>query len=84
MGRAQVIIDEAQVVATELYGESMTPRDQQKFMFEKQTISVWDLADFEEQAMMSGEEVPWRNDKFDTMSPEDVLGQRVQRIGGEQ
>lgn len=84
MGRAQLIIDEAQIVATELYGESMTPRDQQKFMFEKQTISVWDLADFEDKALMSGEEVPWRNDKFDRMSPEDVLGERVQRIGGEQ
>jgi hypothetical protein len=38
----------------------MSPRDQQKYMFEKQSISVWDLASFEEQAMMSGEAVPWR------------------------
>jgi hypothetical protein len=49
MARAQSIIDEAQFVATELFGESMTPRDQQKFMFEKKTMSIWDLADFEDQ-----------------------------------
>jgi hypothetical protein len=34
--------------------------------------------------MLSGEEVPWRNDAFDNKNPEDVLGERVQRIGGEQ
>ena len=33
---------------------------------------------------MSGEEVPWRNDKYDQKNPEDVIGERVQRIGGEQ
>ena len=31
----------------------MTPRDQQKFMFEKQTVSVWDLANFEEQVIIN-------------------------------
>ena len=82
MGRAQLIIDEAQEVATELYGEGMTPREQQRFMFEKQSVSVWDLANFEEQAMMSGEEVPWGNSKYDDMAPEDVLGQRKIKIGG--
>ena len=35
MGRAMAIIEEAQVVATDLYGEGMSPRDQQRFMFEK-------------------------------------------------
>lgn len=84
MNRASVIIDEAQVVATDLYGESMTARDQQKYMFEKQTVSVWDLAEYEHQAVMSGEEVPWRNDKWDNMSPEDVLGEKkIKRIGGD-
>jgi hypothetical protein len=82
MGRAQLIINEAQEVATEIWGEGMTPRDQQRFMFEKQTLSVWDLANFEEQALMSGEEVPWRNDKYDKMNPEDVLGERKIQIGG--
>ena len=71
MGRVQIIIDEAQIVATELYGEGMNPRQQQKFMFDKQTVSVWDLANFEDMAMMSGEEVPWRNDAWDNKSPEE-------------
>lgn len=82
MGRVQSVIDEAQLVATELYGEGMSPRDQQRFMFEKQTVSVWDLANYEDQAVMSGEEVPWRNDKWDTKLPEDVLTDRVRKIGG--
>eukprot|EP00607_Mallomonas_marina_P007390 CAMPEP_0182420442 /NCGR_PEP_ID=MMETSP1167-20130531/5244_1 /TAXON_ID=2988 /ORGANISM="Mallomonas Sp, Strain CCMP3275" /LENGTH=631 /DNA_ID=CAMNT_0024596389 /DNA_START=25 /DNA_END=1920 /DNA_ORIENTATION=+ len=82
MGRAQAIIDEAQVVATELYGEGMTAREQQKLMFEKNTLSVWDLAKYEEEAMMLGEDVPWRNDAYDDKNPEDVIGERVRKIGG--
>ena len=84
MKKAETIIDEAQIVATGLFGEGMTPLEQQKFMFEKKTMSVWDLANFEEQAMLSGEEVPWRNDKYDKMAPEEVVGERVRRIGGSQ
>ncbi len=84
MDKAQLIIDEAQEIATQLYGEGMSPRDQQKMMFEKNTLSVWDLADFEYNAELSGEDIPWRNDKYDTMNPEDVLHDRVKRIGGEQ
>jgi len=82
MGQALAIIDEAEVVATELYGEGMTAKQHQKFIFDKQTISVWDLGDYEDAAMMSGEEVPWRNDKYDQLGPEDVVGERVKKIGG--
>lgn len=71
------------MVATELYGEGMSPRDQQRYMFEKQTMSVWDLARFEEEALMTGQEVPWGNDKYDNLSPEDVLAQKGKiQIGG--
>jgi hypothetical protein len=79
-----VIIDEAQVVATELYGEGMTPRDQQRYMFEKNTVSVWDLARIEENNMSEGRENPWGNDKYDNSNPEEVLGERVKRVGGAQ
>eukprot|EP01041_Mallomonas_annulata_P004840 gene4840-9644_t len=82
MGKAMVIVEEAQKVATELYGEGMSPREQQRLMFEKKTLSVWDLANFEEQALMSGEAVPWKNDAFDNKGPEEILGDRVRRIGG--
>jgi hypothetical protein len=83
MGRAEVIIDEAQEVATELYGEGMTSRQQQEFMFNKKTVSVWDLGDFEDKAIMSGENVPWSNDSYDDKMPEDVLSEVASRkIGG--
>ena len=56
MGKSQTIIEEAQEVATALYGEGMTPRQQQDYMFKKRTLSIWDLGSYEEQAMMSGAE----------------------------
>ena len=84
MDKAQLIIDEAQEIATQLYGEGMSPRDQQKMMFEKNTLSVWDLADYEYNAEVSGEDIPWGNSKYDAMNPEDVLHDRVKRVGGEQ
>ena len=70
-------------MATDLYGEGMTPRQHQKLIYEKKTMSVWDLENFEQMAEMSGEDIPWGNDKYDNMSPEDVLGQRVKSIGGD-
>jgi hypothetical protein len=83
MDRMLVIVDEAQVVATELYGEGMSPRDQQKYMFEKNSLSVWDLARYEEDALMQGEEVPWQNNAYDGKMPEDVMQERkVKQIGG--
>ena len=81
--KLQPIIDDAQAIATELYGEGMSPREHQKLMFEKNTMSVWDLENYEQMAEMSGEEIPWQNDKYDGMSPEDVLGQRVKSVGGD-
>ncbi len=83
MGRAQIIVDEAQIVATELYGEGMSPRQQQDYMFNKKSVSIWDLGNFEEQAAMSGEEIPWGNDAYNDKNPEDVLGDRIKQIGGE-
>ena len=59
MERALSVIDEAQVVATDLYGVGMTKRQQQQMMFEKKSISVWDLANYEEKSLLSGEDVPW-------------------------
>lgn len=82
MRKSSLIIDEAQVVAVGLYGEGMSPAQQQRFMWQDKTMSVWDLANYEDQAMMTGEEVPWGNNKYDTMNPEDVLGERVKKVGG--
>ena len=84
MNRAKVIIDEAQLVATDLYGVGMTPRQQQEYMFKERTMSVWDLSDYEDKALTSGEDVPWEgNPKYDTMNPEDVLQDvKSRKIGG--
>ena len=86
MGRAQAIIEEAEFVATDLYGPGMSPRQQQDYMFNKRTVSIWDLGNYEDQAMMSGEDVPWKNENSlsDEASPEEVLGERARRIGGDQ
>ena len=80
---ATVIAEEAEEVATDLYGPSLTPRERQNMMFQKNTVSVWDLASFEEQRMLTGEDVPWRNDNYDGKDVEDVLGERVRRVGGD-
>jgi len=82
MRKSSLIIDEAQVVAVGLYGEGMTPAQQQRFMWQDKTMSVWDLANYEDQAMMTGEDVPWANNKYDNMNPEDVLAERVKKVGG--
>jgi len=82
MRKSSLIIDEAQVVAVGLYGEGMSPAQQQRFMWQDKTMSVWDLANYEDQAMMTGEDVPWANNKYDNMNPEDVLAERVKKVGG--
>jgi hypothetical protein len=85
MGRAMVIIEEAQLVATDLYGEGLTPRQLQEKMFKERTISIWELGDYEDKALTSGEEVPWAgNSKYDDMNPEEVVSDLKQRkqIGG--
>ena len=83
MKRANVIIEEAQEVATDLYGEGMTPRQQQKYMYDKQTVSVWDLGNYEDQATMSGEDVPWGNDAYNDKMPEEVLAEQIKKqMGG--
>ena len=119
MERALAVIDEAQIVATDLYGVGMTKRQQQQLMFEKKSISVWDLASYEEKSLLSGEEVPWyapcnctwcasllllfgfllrifyfslininsiftrKNDAYDDKGPDEVVGERVRRVGGQ-
>ena len=76
---AKAIVEEAQEVATDLYGEGMTARQQQDFMFKEKTVSVWDLANMEEKSLTSGEDVPWEgNPLYDEMSPEQVLGEIAQ------
>lgn len=75
------IISEAEQVATELYGETQTPQDQQDRAWKDTTVSVFDLEDLEEQGKMQGEEMPWANDMYDGMSPEMVKNFKVNEDG---
>ncbi|KAG5190044.1 hypothetical protein JKP88DRAFT_176218 [Tribonema minus] len=67
--KVDVIISTAEKVATALYGESMSPKDQQDRAWREHGASVWDLEKLENDAMLRGEEMPWANDKYDTMLP---------------
>eukprot|EP00904_Undaria_pinnatifida_P013549 jgi/Undpi1/9324/HiC_scaffold_26.g11782.m1 len=75
------IISEAEQVATELYGETQTPQDQQDRAWKDTTVSVFDLENLEEQGKMQGEEMPWANDMYDGMTPEMVKNFKVNEDG---
>ena len=49
-------------VSVSLYGESMTPRDQQDRMWADGTVSVWDLETMEQEGEIRGEDMPWHGD----------------------
>ncbi|CAM9143277.1 unnamed protein product [Discosporangium mesarthrocarpum] len=70
------IILEAEQVATELYGESQTPQDLQDRAWKDKSVSVFDLETMEEEARMKGEEMPWQNEKYDHMMPEDIIREK--------
>jgi len=81
--RLRKITDEAEGVATSIYGESMTAREQQDKMWNEGTISVFDLEKIENAAEAQGEAMPWKNDGYDHMTPVDVLTQKGKiDIGG--
>jgi hypothetical protein len=72
MGKAQEIIEEAEFVATELFGERMTPRMQQ-MMVKTNAVSVRDLGYCEYQAALTGDKIAWGNDEYGPRSPEEVF-----------
>ncbi|CAM9144394.1 unnamed protein product [Chrysoparadoxa australica] len=67
--KIQDVMNEAELIATELYGESVSARDQQDKAWNDASVSVWDLEKIEDQALISGEEAPWANDKYDDIMP---------------
>ncbi len=80
--RLRSLIDEAEVVATELYGKSLTPKEQQQKAWDEGTVSVFDLEAHEKLAEMDGETMPWHNDKFDAMLPDGFTKEGIKKIGG--
>ena len=59
--RIKKIASEAEVVATRIYGQGMTLREQQDRMWKDQTTSIFDLERMEIEAERMGEQAPWTN-----------------------
>lgn len=59
--RIRKLAAEAEVVATRIYGQGMTLREQQDRMWEEQTTSIFDLETLEIEAERNGETAPWSN-----------------------
>ncbi len=77
----RALVEEAEEVATSIYGKAMSHREQQQYMWEKNTISVFDLEAMERKAQAAGQEIPWGNDAYDNMMPPGFEN-GVKTIGG--
>lgn len=63
--RIKQIAAEAEVVATRIYGQGMSVRDQQDRAWKDQTTSIFDLEKMELEAEARGEHAPWTNPDAD-------------------
>jgi hypothetical protein len=63
--RIKQIASEAEVVATRIYGQGMSLRDQQDRAWAEQTTSIFDLEQMELEAEANGESAPWANPNDD-------------------
>ena len=63
--RIKQIASEAEVVATRIYGQGMSPREQQDRAWSEQSTSIFDLETMEIEAMQRGETAPWANPDAD-------------------
>jgi len=79
--RIKQIANEAEVVATRIYGKGMSLREQQDRAWKEQTTSIFDLETLEIDAERRGETAPWGNENNDDILPGfDATGKM--RIGG--
>jgi len=63
--RIKQIASEAEVIATKIYGNGMSLRDQQDRAWKEQTTSIFDLEQMELEAESNGETAPWANSNDD-------------------
>ena len=86
MVRINAIAAIAETVATELYGDVTSAREQQDLMWNEATTSVFDLEAAELAAEQKGETMPWHNDAYDGKLPDgftaDQAGQYIKKVGG--
>lgn len=75
--RLQLIAGEAEEVAREFgEGSDMTPQELQDLMWEKGSVSVWDLEQVEQEAEQAGGQAPWEVDqeaRVKGLSQDDLL-----------
>jgi hypothetical protein len=76
------LVEEAEEVSTAIYGKAMSHREQQEYMWNKATVSVFDLEALESKAEKFGDQMPWQNDKYDTMLPPGFDEAGTRTIGG--
>jgi hypothetical protein len=80
--RIKQIAAEAEVVATRIYGQGMSLRDQQDRAWKDQTTSIFDLEKMELAAEARGESAPWTNpDAGDDILPGFDKGRM--KVGGQ-
>lgn len=79
--RIKQIAAEAEVVATRIYGQSMSQREQQDRAWKDSTTSIFDLETLEIDAQQRGEVAPWANDDNDDILPGFDMGGKM-KIGG--
>ena len=77
-----MLVEEAEEVSTTIYGTSMSVREQQEYMWQKNTYSVFDLGALEDKAQNIGDMMPWQNDKYDAMLPPGFNPDGTKTIGG--
>ena len=88
LNRMLMIGAEAEQVSTSIFGESMTPQEQQDRMWADGTMSIWDLETIEQQAEIMGETMPWHgevdeNKMLQKMSQGSGFDEKgVKQIGG--
>lgn len=59
------IANEAEIVATKIYGKGMTVKEQQDRAWSESSTSIFDLERLELEAASRGETAPWANDDDD-------------------
>ena len=82
--RIKQIASEAEVVATRIYGQGMTAREQQDRAWQEQTTSIFDLEQMELEAEARGDHAPWTNpDADDEMFLPGFDSKGKMQIGGD-
>lgn len=79
--KLRTLVEEAEEVSTTIYGKAMSHREQQDYMWQKGSISVFDLEALEGKAQAFGDQMPWQNDAYDNMMPPG-FEDGVRTIGG--